>query len=76
MNVFSLMVPVLLLGVGVQGVRSKMPWRHLPVCALLKEQGLLLAPAGERVWALLGRLLFLCLWSDCPGRSLRTGNNL
>jgi hypothetical protein len=71
---FGLTVPVLLLGVGVQGVRGQMPRRHLPVCALLQEQGLLLAPAGERVWTLLGRLLLLCLWSDCPGRSLRTGN--
>jgi hypothetical protein len=48
-NVFGLMVPVLLLGVRVQGVRGKVPWRHLPVCALLQEQGLLLAPASERV---------------------------
>ncbi len=48
-NVFVLRVPVLLLGVGVQGVRGKMPRRHVPVFALLQEQGLLLAPAGESV---------------------------
>ena len=48
-NMFDLMVPVLLLGVEVQGVRGKMPRRHLPVCALLQEQGLRLASAGERV---------------------------
>jgi hypothetical protein len=52
-NVFGLTVPVLLLGVRVQGVRGKMPRRHLSVCALLQEQGqgLLLAPAGESVWS-------------------------
>jgi hypothetical protein len=44
-SVSGLMVPVLLLGAGVQGVWGKMPRRHLPVCALLQEQGLLLASA-------------------------------
>jgi hypothetical protein len=48
-NILGLMFPFLLLGVGVQGVRGKMPRRHVPVCALLGEKGLLLAPAGERV---------------------------
>ena len=48
-SVLGLRVPVLLLGVRVQGVWGKMPRRHLPVCALLQEQGLLLAPAGEHV---------------------------
>jgi hypothetical protein len=48
-SVLGLMVPLLLRGVRVQGVRGQMPWRHLSVCALLQEEGLLLAPAGERV---------------------------
>ncbi len=49
MSVLGLMVPVFLLGVGVQGVRGQVPRSHISVCALLQEQRFLLAPAGESV---------------------------
>ncbi len=47
--VYLIAVAVLLLGVRVQGVWGQVPRGHLPVCALLQEQGLLLAPVGECV---------------------------
>ncbi len=76
MKVFDLTVPVLLLGVRVQGVRGKMPRRQVPVCALLQEQGLLLAillvnDFGLAVAVLLLGVRVQGMWSKILRRHMR-----